>query len=469
MFITMKKQSNLWLMAALVCGLSLGITSCKDDDDNELSEKEKEEQVQQALEQQALDNARLSVLDQLANMSASNADYLNQTFEPTIGMVDANDANTRIVNTNTMEAAAERFANLVDASIDENTPSYTWTDEKLGTMTYTKSSDGKSWATVDVNIKQIPHLQKIIYRSPEQADNNGKFSGRAYYRFGDVIYRPAYRNNNRLEGTNEYWICVRPAFGPEGKETSHWACVNFLPDENIFKYEYQDDEWRVPTGLGDNKEHMQNLAELLCAMLFPEEWDSNVRRLSNAKLPMFHDFDRAKVEYHNQFFWKKVCENWDEHELWGKVFNTTKEDLKKQLADPKGGLRLLYNGYSWYTKMAEFLGGWNCTLWEATYTNGTGAKANMHNAQYSKLKHSMKDIDFDCRVMGKDKEDYIGFFDKDNKMRWCVRIATDVQLGSHDWLHTTKDCIAGTYDEYIYYDGQTSYKDLEKDPEITGL
>ena len=38
-----KKNCNFWLMVALFCGLSLGITSCKDDDDNELSEKEKEE------------------------------------------------------------------------------------------------------------------------------------------------------------------------------------------------------------------------------------------------------------------------------------------------------------------------------------------------------------------------------------------------------------------------------------------
>ena len=30
----MKKRMNFWLMAALVCGLSLGVTSCKDDDDN---------------------------------------------------------------------------------------------------------------------------------------------------------------------------------------------------------------------------------------------------------------------------------------------------------------------------------------------------------------------------------------------------------------------------------------------------
>ena len=30
----MKKRMNFWLMAALVCGLSLGVTSCKDDDDD---------------------------------------------------------------------------------------------------------------------------------------------------------------------------------------------------------------------------------------------------------------------------------------------------------------------------------------------------------------------------------------------------------------------------------------------------
>ena len=36
----MKKILNLWLMAALVCGLSLGVTSCKDDDDNPGGEPE---------------------------------------------------------------------------------------------------------------------------------------------------------------------------------------------------------------------------------------------------------------------------------------------------------------------------------------------------------------------------------------------------------------------------------------------
>ena len=34
----MNKTMNLWLVAALVCGLGLGVTSCKDDDDDNKSE-----------------------------------------------------------------------------------------------------------------------------------------------------------------------------------------------------------------------------------------------------------------------------------------------------------------------------------------------------------------------------------------------------------------------------------------------
>ena len=33
-----KNRLNFWLLAALLCGLSLSVTSCKDDDDNNSSE-----------------------------------------------------------------------------------------------------------------------------------------------------------------------------------------------------------------------------------------------------------------------------------------------------------------------------------------------------------------------------------------------------------------------------------------------
>ena len=61
-----KSVLHLWLIAALMCGMSISITSCKDDDKDELSP---EEQEQQAIEQQEKEMTAYSVLDYLANMS----------------------------------------------------------------------------------------------------------------------------------------------------------------------------------------------------------------------------------------------------------------------------------------------------------------------------------------------------------------------------------------------------------------
>ena len=232
----MKKNFYFLLMAALVCGLSLSVTSCKDDNNSKVPEEQvdkdngpsEEELEQQALEQQDLDNARIAVLDHLADLDeveSSEVDLLSQQFEPVIGVPDENDEAIRYVYTNTMEAAAERFADLVGAEIDENTPSYTWTDEKMGKMIYTKGNGTTAWAEVDVDIKQVRPFTKIIYCTPEMLGENKSFKGRAYYRFGDVVQRHNYVDLSSY--AHEYWVCVRPAFGPEGKEDSHWACGAF--------------------------------------------------------------------------------------------------------------------------------------------------------------------------------------------------------------------------------------------------
>ena len=39
----MKKLMNLWLMAALLCGLGMSVTSCKDNDDDNTSEQRNED------------------------------------------------------------------------------------------------------------------------------------------------------------------------------------------------------------------------------------------------------------------------------------------------------------------------------------------------------------------------------------------------------------------------------------------
>ena len=479
----MKKNFYFLLMAALVCGLSLSVTSCKDDDkDNGPSE---EEQEQQALEQQDLDNARIAVLDHLADLDeveSSEVDLLSKEFKPVIGVPAENDEAIRYVYTNTMEAAAERFADLVGAEIDENTPSYTWTDEKMGKMIYTKGNGTTAWAEVDVDIKQVRPFTKIIYCTPEMLGENKAFKGRAYYRFGDVVCRRVPLNS--LEYIDEYWVCVRPAFGPEGKEDSHWACINVLPNKNVYTYSTVGTMY-FPTKLGESKEHMQNLAEMVYAILNPTKWASNILlNVDNKKMKMFGDFKKSNQKYHNEYFWQNVNKAWDKEyetyagnsieDIWSALFESRKQYVADEVNNSAYGLNLLYKGYSWVKK------GKVIHLWQANYTSsGTGVNSNMHKATFTEPRCDLTEKtvwNLDFRKTGGNQGNYMQFFNPDsnngdNMMRWCVRFATGKELANKKWNGKVKEAIPGVIEVYRYYRDvdPEGGKDLNKQPEADAL
>ena len=436
----MKKLMNFWLMAALVCGLGLSVTSCKDDDDDNKSE----EQQQQEQEQTA--SKFWSVVGQLVSTDDYTADYADKTFEPTYGTADATNATTRIVEVNDMATAASYFADLVGASIDENTPSYNYSDPEVGTLTYTRGGTASEWATVDVSIKQLPSLRKIIYRQGGEGTNTS-FVGKAYYRFGDVVKRTL--DNGRVE----YWICVRPAFGPESTSSSFWACVNYLPEKNTFKYEYQGKSWIVPTGIGTDKKNMQNLAEMLYAIFNPQTWYENATNYHTdgkywgyTGMPIFNDWTKANLKYHNKYFWEKVQKAWTNHKISEEAMNLSMEKLSASINE--NGLQLLYKGYSWWTKTS-----WNCTLYEASFTNGaTNDEKNLHHAAYRDVQKRMQDIKFDCTKMGLSKSNYTEFFG-DDKYRWVVRFATGEELNDGTKPAPTAELQGkGVKTVYRYYD-----------------
>ena len=474
----MKKHFYFLLMAALVCGLSLSVTSCKDDDKDNNGGQSEEQQEQQALEQQDLDNARFALLAQLCDADEIGDNFLTGSFEPTIGVEETEgEPSVRIVSVNSMEAAAARFADLADAEIDENTTSYTWKDDKMGTMTYTKADDGKAWATVSVAIKQVPQLQKIVYRSVDQSDANvsGKFKGRAYYRFGDVVRR-------KVKNVNEYWVCVRPAFSPEGKGDSHWACVNVLPDKNIYSYTKVSTMY-FPTGLGENKEHMQNLAEMVYAILNPTKWASNILlNVNNKKMKMFHDFNKNNLKYHNEYFWQNVCKGWDKmeiktgnstYDIWNLLFESEKQYVAEEVNNSAHGLKLLYKGYSW-VKNEKVI-----HLWQANYTDGPGVNCNMHQATFTEPRCDLRTKTawtLDFRQTGGNQYNYMQFFNPDsdngdNMMRWCVRFATGKELANKKWNGNVKEAIPGVDEIYRYYRDvdPEGGKDLNKQPEADKL
>ena len=455
----MKKFINLWLMAALVCGLGMSVTSC-DDDDNTSSE----EQQQKEAEAKAEASEKFwSVVGQLISYTDIVDDYEGKTFEPNIGRPAANDPLTRIVGTNTMEAAVQSYNDLTGANITASTATHTHSDPDVGSLTWTKTTDGSSWATVDVNIKQLPTLTKIVYQSFEQGNENGFFQGKAYYRFGDVIQFG--------EGTDaDYWICVRPAFGFEKKEDSHWVNIGTLDTKEYKDYSELEDynhKFWLPTKLGTNKTHMQNFAEMLYAICFPAKWHQNVGDYCNSKddLLFFKDFSTTYIKYHNQIFWQNVQNAWVEKEVITKVLNLTSGLAELQQIEKKG-VHLMYNGYSWPW-------GKTCTLYEAVYTNGTkNSEQNLHHAEYLSVKKDMstaaKDIDF--RNGGSSyKSAYEEFFSGTNRepYRWVIRHATGEELSElyGNGRYDVKQPIDKSRDFYRYYAHVYPIVNLLDDPE----
>ena len=443
----MKKFLKNFSLAALAFAIGLFAASCNKDKMSPEEQKAQEEKEIAEKTEQFWD-----VVGQLVAASDYTPDYKGKTFEPVIGIPDESDAQTRIVLSNSAAAAAKSFAGLVSVdTIDENTAAYTWDNPEIGTLTYTKKS-GTAWTEVNVAIPAIPHLSKIIYRSAQQADGNGSFEGSAYYRFGDVV------SLDNKSGIKEYWVCVRPAFGPEGKEDSHWMCVGDLPEENVWSYTGSNKkEYAFPTGLKYSKEHMQNFAEMLFALCYPDTWSQNITNYSTqgfwgpGGLPMFHDFSMTNLKYHNANFWANVAETWRDKGIDLLVLGTSLDALAQKLTGP--GIYFLYKGYSWWTSTSNY-----ATVYQARFVNTpSSVHANMQTEKpYTDQRVQMiyknqpqKDIkEFDVRNQKSVVyEDFFG----DANPRYIVRYATGADLASDKKTPSVYKPIPGTTDVYCYH------------------
>ena len=368
----MKKRINLWLMAGLVCGLGMGVTSCKDD--KEPSEEEKQRQAEEEADKDMTDAATFwSVVGQLTDTTMPD-DWRNATYEPAIGEPDGTNTAVRIISAADAESAAERFSNLVGADITEATTDYTFQNDLVGTLTYHKTG-GTSLATVDVSIKQMPGLSQIIYKSPEQMGDNSSFKGTAYYRFGDVVQK------QNADGQWDYWICVRPCFGPDSKTDCHWISLSKIPSANVKSTTKNGKTHVMPKSLGINKDHMQNLAELLYAMTNPTEWATNLSTNNGYKtLKFFKDFNYQKnYKYHNEAFFRNVCTHMPD-DVFMDIFGLTKDEMRTELQ--QWGLHLIHSSASMSSnditlEMAEYNGTnlktqriyKNTSRWETTAFN----------------------------------------------------------------------------------------------------
>ena len=317
-------------MVALVCGLSMSVTSCSDDDKNNSSSGEQNDN--QADKDMADAAVFWSVVGQLTDTPMPD-NWQNATYEPAIGEPDVTNSAVRIVNCADEESAAASVSDLLGTSITTATQDYTYQNDLVGTLTYRKTG-GSSIATVDVSIKQMPGLSQIIYKTPEQIGENASFKGTAYYRFGDVV-----KKLNK-DGEYDYWICVRPCLSTASKTDSHWMTLSKLPANQPSDYVKKQEKTvngqkfthLLPKNLANNSDHMQNMAEMVYAMTCPTDWAYNLgTNKGYQKLKYFKDLNYEKhFKYNNEWFFTKVANGWEAHDgdLFQTIFGLSREDLK---------------------------------------------------------------------------------------------------------------------------------------------
>jgi hypothetical protein len=331
----MKKKLNFWLMALLIGGLSMAVTSCKDDDkDKDSGGGDDDELVVGPTDTEEANDA-YTWLNILTDLTELTDDWASKTYEPTIGMASQNQSTARIVIVSDLDMAKNHFAGLANIEFDKLSTTQTATIEGVGSLTWTPSAAGaENLAVVDVNTKLIPHLSRLIYCTIEQVGENSEFKGTAYYRFGDIVE----------DKQGYYWVCVRPPFGKgKGAQDGCWwiniinadpttgkskdGMVPGIPLENIhreYDNKYNGNTILLTTNLGSEVNDAHNLSNLIWALLDPAAYHKTVGN-SDTSIGL----GGYEYQYNGEKFLKRVNEQWKKHGIWEKLFNRSYDQMKQ--------------------------------------------------------------------------------------------------------------------------------------------
>lgn len=338
-----RKQIYKWvLMAAVVGGLSLAVTACKDDD----AEDEPEVTVIEDDPYQKtgdLGSALFRLVNQLADVDSLSDNWQTATFEPTKGKVlDASQPYVRSIAVQNAGSACDVFRSLIGQDFDESKSTVEWKQDGVGSLTLNILDQADCVATIDVQLKQMPHLVQLRLLPPSAfGDNALKYN--LYYRIGDVV----------MDKDSCYWICVRSAGGPDDKEKTHWVSMHMLTENskvsgfkgNVKTITTRNHAIQVPQNLGGTEvKHLKYFAQLMYLLQRPNEYQPNTGQggvlaggLGDLGLdPKRYDGVITPDEL------KQIARLWDDLDIWSRVL-------------PKGvqrdyflsdDVRMLYNGHS---------------------------------------------------------------------------------------------------------------------------
>ncbi len=332
----MKSKHHFFSLAALALSLGLSFASCTDNcldanggkgDGKDSEVTDKAHQARQTL---------LCLLGMTADVDSLPDNWNNgYTAEPTIGQ-EASEGNpyVRLVATSSVEDACRYYQFMTSQQSDGTLTSDTWTNDSIGTLKFTAENQTDLYATVDVDVKQLPHLTQIRFVPASALGNN---DGEGYwYSPGDIILQ-------ELPGEEPtYWMCVRPCIeGSKGR--SHWCTfqLNSTTDKNPNFAEFEGKKYgklTLPTKLaksqGDAARMIQHYFTELLLLADPA-------RYSNADITSFGELGKTAFTATQLRDLKYM---WDELDIWNTIAPTI--DLQKKFNVTHPQAYVFYNGYS---------------------------------------------------------------------------------------------------------------------------
>lgn len=342
----MKKNTKSLFLTMFSTLLLLGSASCSDTDlangdggqggdetENVLNKK-------QAQKYEAL-SSLLGVVAEVDSLP-SNWDKSDYAVEPTLGVVaDEGNQHVRYVVTTSAEEADRVYRSMISADVSAVATNDAWSMEGIGSLNFKVLNQTDCYATLDVDVQQLPHLEQIRFVPSSAIGDNIAPKDDPYYGVGDVI-----RQKNGDE-TETYWVCVRPCSKAAAVRKSHWCTLQLNPydcptNPNYVKLTKKGKaDIYLPTGLckekGDGERMVQNYFNVLRVLQRPDVYENatGIGEITKESGELSYD----KVV--------SLCNMWEDLGIWDKLGKSNVvSGLLQKLNEEKPSLNAFYYGYN---------------------------------------------------------------------------------------------------------------------------
>ncbi len=365
-------KNSLHLLPGLVLSLmlSLAFAACQDNDLND-GGKPSDADNQTLTETEAQKREALqTLLGALASVDSLPDNWNSPTYavSPTIGLVkDAAEPHVRYVVTTSQAEANRLYRSYLSKDVSETPTDDSWQMKGIGQMQFKLENDPNLFASLKLDVQQLPQLEEIRFVSEESLGNNGYPAPKGtYYSFGDVVYQEVTSTNEKGQTvvTPTLWVCVRPCSTKPNRRKSHWCSLQLVPagDKQQQNYLSVGNDTYLPTLLATNKSdaecQVQNFLNVLRIMANPLVALSK----SYTGIDDLQKKDNTNVQYDKL---RLTSFLWDYFDLWNPNLKLTLDDTKKQincgvvnknynqpntlrdvLARASTSINAFYNGYS---------------------------------------------------------------------------------------------------------------------------